>query len=89
MANKFCKYEQHREDTCKDKDGQTIAPYQFLAKRFIRNLTVHHIQGQIIPTKGFSAPERTIKYGYLFVKLISSSSALSSRLRLIEPLNYF
>ena len=44
MGNKFCKYEWHGEETCNDTDGQSIAPYQLLTKRFIRKLTVHHIQ---------------------------------------------
>ena len=37
-------YKQHGEETCIDTDEQSIAPYQFLTKRFMRKLTVHHNQ---------------------------------------------
>ena len=44
MRNKFSKYVKLGEETCIDTDGQSVAAYQLTTKRFIRKLTVHHIQ---------------------------------------------
>ena len=62
--------EWHREETCIDTDGQSIAPYQLIRKRFIRKLIVHHIQWEIILNlKAFSAPEKKpIKCLRIFVR---------------------